>query len=53
MTIDEKMNIRITGMKGHYDTITPQDVGIGDEWNGVSIKPETISVNIPYEDKFC
>lgn len=53
MTIDEKMNISITGMKGHYDTITPQDVGIGNKWNGVSIKPETISLNIAYEGKFC
>jgi predicted MPP superfamily phosphohydrolase len=53
VTIDENMNICITGMKGHYDTITPQNVGIGDEWNGVSIKPETISVNIPYGSEFC
>jgi predicted phosphodiesterase len=53
MTIDEKMNINIKGMKGHYDTITPQDAGIGNKWNGVSIKPETISINIMHEIKSC
>lgn len=33
-------NINVKGMNGHYQTITPQDVGIGTLWNGVSIEPK-------------
>ena len=33
-------------MNGHYQNITPEDIGIADTWNGVSIKPETSSLTI-------
>jgi hypothetical protein len=32
--------IKIQGVKGKYDTITPSEVGISDSCNGVSIKPD-------------
>ena len=37
---------RYKGMNGHYQNITPEDIGIADTWNGVSIKPETSSLTI-------
>ncbi|MHB1152872.1 MAG: metallophosphoesterase family protein [Eubacteriales bacterium] len=46
VTIDEEMNVKIVGMNGHYQNITPQDIGMGDTWNGVSIKPQTSSLYI-------
>jgi hypothetical protein len=46
VTIDEKMNIIIQGMNGHYQNVTPKEIGIGDTWNGVSIKPQTSSLTI-------
>lgn len=35
----ENKQVKIIGMQGQYQTISPQDVGIGDTWNGVSIAP--------------
>ena len=32
--------VRITGMNGHYQTVTPEDAEIGRMWNGVSIEPK-------------
>lgn len=49
ITIDEKINVKIEGMKGHYQNVTPKDVGIGNTWNGVSIKPQTSSLYIANE----
>lgn len=46
VTIDEEMNVKIEGMNGYYQNVTPQDIGIGDTWNGVSIKPQTSSLYI-------
>jgi hypothetical protein len=43
VTIDENMNIRIDGMEGHYQNITPKDIGLGHTWNAVSIEPRTSS----------
>lgn len=46
VTIDKNGNVEIKGMNGHYQNITPEDIGIADTWNGVSIKPETSSLTI-------
>lgn len=46
VTIDENMNVQIDGMEGHYQNITPRDIGIGDRWNNVSIEPRTSSLYI-------
>jgi hypothetical protein len=49
ITIDENANVKIEGMQGHYQNITPDDIGIGNIWNGVSIRPQTLSLSISYE----
>lgn len=41
----EENHLRIQGMSGHYQTISPMDVGIGKVWNGVSIEPEVSGYN--------
>ena len=46
VTVDGEWNISIQGMEGHYLNVTPQEVGIGDSWNGVSIRPRTASLEI-------
>jgi 3',5'-cyclic AMP phosphodiesterase CpdA len=46
VTIDENAHISINGMEGHYQNTTPKDVGIGNTFNGVSIKPRTSSIYI-------
>ena len=46
ITIDENTNVEIEGMKGHYQNVTPEDIGIADTWNGVSIRPHTSSLKI-------
>ena len=51
VTIDEKANVTIDGMNGHYQNVTPQDIGIGNTWNGVSIKPVTSSLYIPRQQQ--
>jgi len=38
--------VEIEGMKGHYQNVTPEDIGIADTWNGVSIRPHTSSLKI-------
>lgn len=43
VTIDEGMNVQIDGFEGHYQNITPQEIGIGNTWNGISIAPRTSS----------
>ena len=36
--------IKITGMEGEYQSVTPDDIGIHDYmWNGVSIRPRISS----------
>jgi calcineurin-like phosphoesterase family protein len=49
VSIDEDMNIEINGVEGHYQNITPSDIGIGNTWNGVSIEPRTSSLHIDYK----
>lgn len=46
VTVSDDGHIRIEGMKGHYQNISPDDIGIGNTWNGVSIKPVVSSLNI-------
>lgn len=46
VTIDDKMNVEISGMEGHYLTVGPEEIGMGDRWNGVSIFPRTESLVI-------
>lgn len=43
VNIDKEMNISIEGVKGNYQKHSPEDVGITNTWNGVSIKAETTS----------
>ena len=40
------MNVQIDGMEGHYQNVTPKDIGMGSIWNGVSIEPRTSSLYI-------
>jgi Icc-related predicted phosphoesterase len=49
VTIDETMNIQINGIEGHYQNITPYDIGMGNTWNGVLIEPRTSSMYIGYK----
>ena len=44
ITIDEDKRITIEGMEGHYQNITPKDIGLGAIWNAVSIEPKTSSI---------
>lgn len=46
VTVDENMKIRIDGMEGHYQNITPKEIGLGSVWNAVSIEPRTSSIYI-------
>ena len=46
ITIDENMDVQIDGMEGHYQNVTPKDIGMGSRWNGVSIEPQTSSLYI-------
>jgi predicted phosphodiesterase len=52
VTIDNNMNIQITGMEGHYQNITPGDIGIGNTWNDVLIEPRTSSFYIGLDNAF-
>ena len=37
-------DVRINGMKGEYQSVTPDDIRLHDyRWNGVSIRPEASS----------
>lgn len=42
--IDEDLNIAITGMEGKYLNITPEEIGMPNLIEGVSILPRTISL---------
>lgn len=45
ITIDVNMDIHIRGMDGHYQNITPKELGL-DTWNAVCIEPRTSSLSI-------
>ncbi len=44
ITIDENKNVKIDGIEGHYQNITPKEIGLGTMWNAVSIEPKTSSI---------
>lgn len=46
VTVSEDGHVMIEGMLGHYQNITSDDIGLGDTWNGVSIKPVVSSLKI-------
>lgn len=46
VTIDEHRNVKIDGINGHYQTITPEEIGMGNIWNGISIESKTSSIYI-------
>lgn len=39
ITITENGGIEIEGMNGHYQNISPKELGVGEVWNGRSILP--------------
>lgn len=47
VSIAQDGSVSVTGMEGHYQTIGPQEIGMGTSWNGVSILPRTESLVIP------
>lgn len=46
VTITENGSIDIEGMSGHYQNISPKDLGLENVWNGRSILPMVSSLNI-------
>lgn len=47
VSISHDGQLKIEGMRGNYQNITPRDVGIcNNMWNGVSIEPIVSSMNI-------
>lgn len=49
--IDES-EIRINGMDGAYQSVTPEDIGLSDyRWNGVSVEARTSSRSIKFLEK--
>lgn len=46
VTITEDGGINIEGISGHYQNITPTELGLGDMWNGRSILPVVSSLKV-------
>lgn len=46
VNIKDNMDVEIKGMNGHYQNVTPEDIGMGCVWNGISIDPITKSALI-------
>lgn len=46
ITITENGGIEIQGMNGHYQNISPKELGIEDVWNGRSISPVISSLKV-------
>lgn len=46
ITIDDSQ-VSIKGMKGDYQTITPEDAAIGNTWNGVPLRPAISDYTFP------
>lgn len=46
VTVNEEGFIDIEGIQGHYQNITPKELGIGDRWNGRPILPNISSITI-------
>jgi len=47
--IDDEMNVSIEGINGHYQKHSPNDIGLTNTFNGVSIEAKTPSVYIKME----
>jgi len=46
ITITENGGIDIQGMNGHYQNISPEELGLNDKWNGRSILPIISSLKV-------
>lgn len=46
ITITENGGIDIHGMEGHYQNVSPKELGIEDVWNGRSILPIISSLKV-------
>lgn len=46
ITIDDTGNIVIEGVEGNYLTVSPENIGMGNIWNGVHIMPNTLSIEM-------
>lgn len=46
VTITEKGGINIEGINGHYQNVSPRELGLGDRWNGRSVLPIVTSLKI-------
>lgn len=46
VTLTENGGIEIQGMKGHYQNISPEELGITGMWNGRPISPVVSSLNL-------
>lgn len=46
ISIDGQGEVEIEGMRTHYQSVTPEEAGIGATWNGVSILPRASSLHI-------
>ena len=44
VSIYDNGNFEIVGMQGHYQNVSPKELGMGDSWNGCSIKPIVPSI---------
>jgi 3',5'-cyclic AMP phosphodiesterase CpdA len=45
ITIIEEGNLKIEGISGDYQNISPKELGLSDRWNGRSILPKVSSLN--------
>ena len=46
ITITENGGIDIQGMNGHYQNISPEELGLNGKWNGRSILPIISSLKV-------
>lgn len=44
VSIYDNGSFEIAGMKGDYQNVSPKELGMGDMWNGCSIKPMVLSI---------
>lgn len=49
VTISDNGDIKIKGMNGDYQNVSPHELGLGDTWNGRSIQPIVPSFSAKYE----
>lgn len=46
VTITEKGGINIEGINGHYQNVSPGELGLGDRWNGRHVLPIVTSLKV-------